>query len=336
MVTAAGGSPAVKTRPGTNGAYYAASVLYQAGFRGWPLTVMTAITGVESGWSPTSLNNNPSTLDYSVGLGQINYFGSLGPSRTQEYGSPQQLLANPAAQGAAIYNLAGGNSLAGLSNWGGGQWNGQNGAQPTFTESGYASAFMAHLPQAAAAVGQVGTFGPAPASTTAQATAWPGTSGSPTVEAGGYTGSATLTAAVTPPSSGCASYVGSNPAEPNQIFTIPHTTWGVTMCNWKAIKGGSILAVGSGLCVFAVAMIVIAGLGSKTPVGRAVSTVVGSRGSRAASSAASRPSPAEFSGSPSRRGSASSHSTPRSETQEPFTEADETIDVPYREQHRAA
>lgn len=336
MVTAAGTSIPAKSRPVTNGAYYAASVFYEAGFRGWPLTVMTAIAGVESNWTPTDLNNNPNTEDYSVGLTQINYFGNLLAGRTQQYGSPQTLQANPAAQAAATYNLAGGNSLSGLSNWGGGSWDGQNGSVPNFTEAGYASAFAAHLPQAAAAVGQVGTFGPAPASTTAQASKWPGTSGGPAVEAGGYSSSATLTAATTPPTSGCGSYVGSNPAEPNQIFTIPHTSWGITMCNWKAIKGGTILAAGAGLCVFSVALIVIAGLGQKTPVGRALETVVGGKVAGKAAATASKPSPAEMTGSPSRRGSASSHSKPRSVGRDPddsFTEADETL--PSRSQRAA-
>lgn len=338
MVVASRGSAPTRNRPVTNGAYYAASVLYQAGFRGWPLTVMTAIAGVESNWTPTDLNNDPSTGDYSVGLTQINYFGALLPGRTQQYGSPASLRSDPAAQAAATYNLAGGNSLAGLSNWGGGQWNGQNGSAPIFTESGYGAAFMSHLPQAAAAVGQVGTFGPAPSSSTAQAGAWPGTTSGPIVTSGGYTTAASLTGSATSPTNGCASFVGNNSSLPNNIITIPHTSLGLSMCNWKAIKGGTLLAVGSGICIFGVALVVIAGLGSKSPVVKAVTSAVGSKGSGAAEEVASKPSPAEMKGSPSRPGSASSHSSSKSYTQEPddsFTEADEKI-PPRRERAKAA
>lgn len=341
MVTAAGGTANTKSRPVTNGAYYAASVLYRAGFRSWPLTVMTAIAGVESNWAPYKINNDPATGDYSVGLTQVNYYGNLLSSRTQQYGAPSSLVADPAAQGAATFSLAGGNSLGGLSNWGGGQWNGQNGTLPSFTEPGYASAFAKSLPQAAAAVGQVGTFGPAPVSATSQAANWPGTSGGAAVTTGGFTSPAALSAAVTPPVSGCGAIINKdNPAQPHQLFTIPHTSLGPTYCQLKAIKGATLLGIGSAVCIFGVALVVIAGLGSKTPAGRAITSVVGSRGSSKASSlAASDASPANLAGSPARRGSASSHAPPRSVGRDPddsFTDNDATIEQSYAEQQRAA
>jgi hypothetical protein len=61
----------------------------------------------ESSGNPNALNNNPSTGDYSVGLWQINYFGSLAPTRTAAYGPPSQLLGDPEAQAAAAVNLSG-------------------------------------------------------------------------------------------------------------------------------------------------------------------------------------------------------------------------------------
>ncbi len=76
---------------------------------------MAAVALAESGGNPNALNDNPSTGDYSVGLWQINYFGNLAPSRTQSYGSPQQLLADPQAQARAAVALAG--NGGGLGNW---------------------------------------------------------------------------------------------------------------------------------------------------------------------------------------------------------------------------
>src|SRR5579863_8787730 len=102
-------NPVSRSRPKTSSAYLTASALYNAGFKGWPLVVMTALAGREAKWDPTALNNNPNTGDYSVGLWQINYFGSLLPGRTAEYGSPQSLLSNPQDQANAVYKLAGGN-----------------------------------------------------------------------------------------------------------------------------------------------------------------------------------------------------------------------------------
>jgi hypothetical protein len=76
---------------------------------------MAAVALAESGGNPTALNNNPATGDYSVGLWQINYFGSLLGPRTAQYGSPQALAADPNAQAKAAINLLG--SGSGISNW---------------------------------------------------------------------------------------------------------------------------------------------------------------------------------------------------------------------------
>jgi hypothetical protein len=62
---------------------------------------MAAIAIAESGGNPNSLNDTPSTGDYSVGLWQINYFGSMLSGRTQQFGSPSALRASPTAQARA-------------------------------------------------------------------------------------------------------------------------------------------------------------------------------------------------------------------------------------------
>lgn len=76
---------------------------------------MAAIAEAESGGDTASLNDNPSTGDYSVGPWQINYFRDLYAPRAARYGTPNQLIANPVLDAKAAVDLAGGGS--GLSNW---------------------------------------------------------------------------------------------------------------------------------------------------------------------------------------------------------------------------
>jgi lysozyme-like protein len=68
--------------------------------------VMAGIAIAESGGSTTALNNTPSTGDYSVGLWQINYYGSLNSSRTAKYGPSAALLNDPNKQAQAAINLS--------------------------------------------------------------------------------------------------------------------------------------------------------------------------------------------------------------------------------------
>lgn len=76
---------------------------------------MAAVALAESGGNPSALNNNPNTKDYSVGLWQINYYGSLLGPRTQQFGAPATLQADPNAQAKAAIALLG--NGAGISNW---------------------------------------------------------------------------------------------------------------------------------------------------------------------------------------------------------------------------
>jgi hypothetical protein len=76
---------------------------------------MAAIALAESGGNTTSLNDNPSTGDYSVGLWQINYYGSMLGPRTARYGSPIDLRNDPLANAKAAVDLAA--NGAGLENW---------------------------------------------------------------------------------------------------------------------------------------------------------------------------------------------------------------------------
>jgi hypothetical protein len=69
---------------------------------------MAAIAYAESGGRPTALNDR--APDYSVGLWQINYYGSMRAGRTREFGSPSALMASPTAQAraaVAIYKQQG-------------------------------------------------------------------------------------------------------------------------------------------------------------------------------------------------------------------------------------
>ncbi len=50
-----------------------------------------AIGEAESGFDYMVLNDTPSTGDYSVGIWQINYYGSLYASRTGQFGTPKEL-----------------------------------------------------------------------------------------------------------------------------------------------------------------------------------------------------------------------------------------------------
>ena len=89
--------------------------IQNGGAPGWA-PLMAGIAIAESGGNTAALNPNSGTGDYSVGLWQINYYGSMLQPRTQRYGSPQDLLNDPNKQARAAIDLFGQNG-AGLSNW---------------------------------------------------------------------------------------------------------------------------------------------------------------------------------------------------------------------------
>lgn len=82
---------------------------------GWA-PFMAAVAYGESNWNSTAWNPDASTLDNSVGLWQINYFGSLAPSRTARYGAPAVLATDPLAQARAAVDIFGDNG-AGIGAW---------------------------------------------------------------------------------------------------------------------------------------------------------------------------------------------------------------------------
>lgn len=66
--------------------------------------ILAAIGGPESGYDYTVINDTPSTGDYSVGIWQINYYGSLYSERAREFGTPRELIAGgPIKQAHAAY-----------------------------------------------------------------------------------------------------------------------------------------------------------------------------------------------------------------------------------------
>jgi hypothetical protein len=77
--------------------------------------IMAAIAIAESGGRTDALNDR--APDYSVGLWQINYYGSLLPGRTKAYGSPQQLMQDPNRQAKAAISILHGQGLGAWSTY---------------------------------------------------------------------------------------------------------------------------------------------------------------------------------------------------------------------------
>lgn len=125
--------------PAVSGPLLAAWAAYRAGFRGQSLLTAVAIAGAESGYHPDSLNNNPSTGDYSVGLWQINYYDGLAPGRTRQFGPPSALTGVNGAQANANAAFAISGGGRNFSPW------------TTYTSGAY----QQHASEAAQAVNQV-------------------------------------------------------------------------------------------------------------------------------------------------------------------------------------
>lgn len=90
--------------PSLNGPYLTASALYHAGFRGWPIVVLTAIAGRESGWDPTASEVDTNGI-YSTSLWQINSDSGV------------QQLKDPLYAAKTVFGMAGGNQLSDLTPW---------------------------------------------------------------------------------------------------------------------------------------------------------------------------------------------------------------------------
>jgi len=99
---------------------------------------------------------------------------------------------------------------------------------------------------------------------------------------GGVNGPAPASAIASASDTGCNAKVGSNAALPHNIFTIPHTSTGLTYCEAKAFLGAMSIAAGGFLLVVGLITLVAGGKGGGvagrvattfTPVGRAVGAV---------------------------------------------------------------
>jgi len=292
-------NPTARQRPKTSAAYLTASALYNAGFRGWPLTVMTALAYRESKWNPTIVNNNPSTKDYSIGLWQLNYFGNLGPERTQEYGySASQLQSNPQDQANEVFKIAGGNALSNLQPWALTS-SPASGVTPVGSTASIGQNTLAPaMPAAMAAVAEVGTFGPAPANQIAQASSWPGASplGNALTSGGGYIpptfqGAAAGSYAVSPIACGSKGSGGNG-----VIFGV--LGFQFTYCELKAITGGLAIAAGGLVMVIGLASLIVGSLGGRSKGAASIAPVIivaraSGRGVRAVSSRRSSPAEVE-------------------------------------------
>lgn len=96
--------------PGLPPAYtdwsYCLGVLELDGMDHGNAEILAAIGGPESGYDYSVINDTPATGDYSVGIWQINYYGSDYASRTAEFGTPRQLIeGGPELQAHAAYTV---------------------------------------------------------------------------------------------------------------------------------------------------------------------------------------------------------------------------------------
>lgn len=79
----------------------------------WDHKTAIAVAKAESGLTPTALNDNPLTGDYSVGCMQINIYGSNAKSRPSE-----QELKDPAVNVAFAWKLYTSNGNSFIGQWG--------------------------------------------------------------------------------------------------------------------------------------------------------------------------------------------------------------------------
>jgi len=136
---------------------------------------MAAIASAESGLDYRIINDTPATGDYSVGLWQINYFGSLYAGRAHDYGTPQQLIEGGLTrQWFAALGIYRGQGLNAWSTYRSGAYRaylhgyqpaggGGSGGQPTLSEGSSGPAVVTlqnDLDQLGYNLSQDGQFGP--------------------------------------------------------------------------------------------------------------------------------------------------------------------------------
>jgi len=238
-------------KPATSGAYLAASALYNAGFRGWALIIMTAIAGRESNWVPTRVNSTD-PAGGSYGLLQIN--GSHNPDGGVATPSWASQILQPQQNADYAFSLAGGNSLSNLGPWALSS-SPQSGVVPSPTVSGYSIA--PYLAQAAVAAQQVTLLKPAPASQIANSSSWPGTAGATAAE------EASLPADVQSAILDASQVAGGGCNALGNVFSVLGFTF--TYCQAKGLLGGLAIAGGGGLMIVGLSLIVVAGLKGKGP-----------------------------------------------------------------------
>lgn len=263
-------------KPATSGAYLAASALYNAGFRGWALIIMTAIAGRESNWVPTRVNSTD-PAGGSYGLLQIN--GSHNPDGGVATPSWASQILQPQQNADYAFSLAGGNSLSNLGPWALSS-SPQSGVVPSPTVSGYSIA--PYLAQAAVAAQQVTLLKPAPASQIANSSSWPGTAGATAAE------EASLPADVQSAILDASQVAGGGCNALGNVFSVVGVTF--TRCEAKGLLGGLAIAGGGGLMIVGLSLIVVAGLKGKGPAAPFAETARG--GMKLASVFRGSPAPA--------------------------------------------
>lgn len=85
--------------------------------------IMAAIGSAESSLDLAIVNDTPSTGDYSVGVWQVNYFGSLYAGRARQFGTPRQLVdGGLGVQARAAIQIAAGQGYTAWSTYNSGAY----------------------------------------------------------------------------------------------------------------------------------------------------------------------------------------------------------------------
>jgi hypothetical protein len=253
------GSQTATVKPATSGAYLAASALYNAGFRTWALTIMTAIAGRESDWQPTRVNSTD-PAGGSYGLLQIN--GSHNPAGGVATPSWASQILQPQQNADEAFSLAGGNSLSNLGPWALSS-SPANGVIPSPTVNGYS--IVPYLAQAYTATSMVSALGPASPSQIANTSSWPGTPNLSNAQI------AALPANLAAETAAGGTVTGTGCNASTTSIGIPHVVT-ITACQLKGFLGGACIAGGGALMVTGLALVIVAAGKGKGPLSPVVET----------------------------------------------------------------